>query len=113
MHIAVGQLWADKDKRRPRKGEVLAIEDNYVTLLVVGAETGTKVRNDVLAKRWDLIKDAEHLIDVPATPHNWQLKAVCIVDPEGQIIRLSQRQASRGMPLCGCHHKEMKLVQKH
>ena len=113
MHVAVGQVWADKDKRRPRKGEVISIEDNYVTMLIVGTEKEAKVRNDVLLKRWTHEVDKSYLENKKATPKNWQLKAVCTVSEYGQSIRLTRTQAEKGDPLCGCHHKPMKIVETH
>ena len=113
MHVAVGQVWADRDKRRPRKGEVISIEDNYVTMLIVGTEKEAKVRNHVLLKRWTLEVDKSYLEIKKATPKNWQLKAVCTVSEHGQSIRLTCTQAEKGDPLCGCHHKPMKIVETH
>lgn len=49
-----------------------------------------------------------------SAPKNWQLKAVCAVQDEGQIVRITQKQADTyGMPLCGCHSEPMRLVEYH
>lgn len=134
MEVKIGQVWEDKDLRRDTRIEVIKTEATQVLGLVVGTEEERWYKVERLVKRWRLVREApapkpkrqkvtmppvEPVSDKAAgillsAPQNWQLKAVCSVDEKGQVVRITNKQAeTHGMPLCGCHHKPMRLTERN
>lgn len=54
--VEVGQVWREKDKRRDRVIEVIAVGTEAADGLVVGTEKVTTLKIERLVKRWELIE---------------------------------------------------------
>lgn len=62
--VKVGQVWKSRDKRRNTIIEILKLDGDIATGLVVGTETEREYKVEQLTKRWDL--EVEKTAEAPA-----------------------------------------------